>query len=334
VFVAFAASMTGCGIVGGEDDTPTATSTSTATATRTPSRTPTKTATTTPTDTPTPLPTETPTPAAVQPTAPPPAQQPLGTPLPRGRTLVLRVAGNGAASATVGFRGDVIRMLSDGTDFFAPVGASATAALGDFDVIYTLYDDGGGVIGTQREVVSVVYTEYPVEYINLPPGQIEAITPTQVQEEINIRAQTFAQFTPQKLWNGPFILPSDGPITAPYGDGRSYNGGPVSTYHSGTDFGAAEGSPVVAAATGRVAWAGFLAQRGNSVIIDHGGGVFTGYHHMSRIDVATGADVAQGQQVGAIGATGLATGPHLHWELIIHGVNVDPMFWTQPGVAP
>jgi murein DD-endopeptidase MepM/ murein hydrolase activator NlpD len=55
---------------------------------------------------------------------------------------------------------------------------------------------------------------------------------------------------------------------------------------------------------------------------------------MSRIDVATGADVAQGQQVGAIGATGLATGPHLHWELIIHGVNVDPMFWTQPGVAP
>jgi murein DD-endopeptidase MepM/ murein hydrolase activator NlpD len=247
---------------------------------------------------------------------------------------VLRVEGGGAASATATFRGDVLQMLSDGSAFWVPVGASATAALGDFDVTYTLYDGAGGVIARQSEIVSVTYTEYPVEYINLPPGQIESITPAQVQEEINIRAQTFAQFTPQKLWSGPFIFPSTGAITGPYGDGRSYNGGPVSTYHSGTDFGADEGSPVVAAAAGRVAWAGFLAQRGNSVMIDHGGGVFTGYHHMSRIDVSIGADVAQGQQVGAIGATGLATGPHLHWELVIHGVNVDAVFWTQEGGAP
>jgi murein DD-endopeptidase MepM/ murein hydrolase activator NlpD len=70
------------------------------------------------------------------------------------------------------------------------------------------------------------------------------------------------------------------------------------------------------------------------VIIDHGAGVFTGYHHMSRIDVAIGAGVVPGQQIGAIGATGLATGPHLHWELIVSGVNVDPVFWTYEGVAP
>jgi murein DD-endopeptidase MepM/ murein hydrolase activator NlpD len=247
---------------------------------------------------------------------------------------VLRVEGGGAASATASFRGDVLRMLADGAAFWAPVGASATAAMGDFDVVYTLYDAGGGVVGTSREVVSVTYTEYPVEYINLPPGQIESITGEQVQHEINVRRDTFAVFTPQKLWSGPFILPSGGAITGPYGDGRSYNGGPVTTFHSGTDFGAPEGSPVIAAAAGRVAWAGFLAQRGNSVLIDHGGGVYTGYHHMSRIDVAIGTSAAQGQQVGAIGATGLATGPHLHWELIIAGVNVDPVFWTYVGGAP
>jgi murein DD-endopeptidase MepM/ murein hydrolase activator NlpD len=245
----------------------------------------------------------------------------------------LRVDGV-ATSATAAFRGDVLRMIADGSGFWTVVGASATAAMGDFDVVYTLYDESGGVIGTSREVVSVTYTEYPVEYINLPPGQIESITADQVQQEINIRRDTFAMFTPQKLWSGAFIFPSAGPITGPYGDGRSYNGGPVSTFHSGTDFGADEGSPVVAAAAGRVAWAGFLAQRGNSVLIDHGGGVFTGYHHMSRIDVAIGAEIAQGQQVGAIGATGLATGPHLHWELIVAGVNVDPVFWTYEGVAP
>jgi murein DD-endopeptidase MepM/ murein hydrolase activator NlpD len=248
---------------------------------------------------------------------------------------VLRVDGDGAASATAAFRGDLFQMLPDGAGaFWVPVGASATAALGDFDVVYTLYDASGAVAGTASEIVSVTYTAYPVEYIDLPPGQIESITAAQVQEEINVRAQTYAQFTPQKLWNGPFIVPSGGTITGPYGDGRSYNGGPVSTFHSGTDFGAEEGSPVVAAAAGRVAWAGFLAQRGNSVMIDHGAGVFTAYHHMSRIDVVIGQDVAQGQQVGAIGATGLATGPHLHWELIVGSVNVDPMFWTYEDVAP
>ena len=246
---------------------------------------------------------------------------------------MLRVDGS-AASATAGFRGDVLRMIPDGSGFWTVVGASATAAMGDFDVIYTLYDDAGTVIGTSREVVSVTYTEYPVEYINLPPGQIESITGEQVQFEMNVRRDTFAVFTPQKLWSGPFTFPSAGAITGPYGDGRSYNGGPVSTFHSGTDFGADEGSPVLAAGAGRIAWAGFLAQRGNSVMIDHGGGVFTAYHHMSRIDVAIGADVAQGQQVGAVGATGLATGPHVHWELIVAGVNVDPVFWTHEGVAP
>ena len=162
---------------------------------------------------------------------------------------------------------------------------------------------------------------------------LEGLPPEQVQEEINIRSATFAVFTPVKLWSGAFIVPAAGPITGTFGDGRSYNGGPVSSRHSGTDFGADDGAPVVAAATGRVAFAGYLATRGNSVLIDHGAGVFTGYHHMSRIDVAIGQDLVLGQQVGAVGATGLATGPHLHWELIIGGINVDPMPWTQPGVA-
>mgnify|MGYP003512929549 CR=1 FL=1 len=69
-----------------------------------------------------------------------------------------------------------------------------------------------------------------------------------------------------------------------------------------------------------IAFAGYLATRGNSVIIDHGMGVFTGYHHMSRIDVAQGQDVATGALVGAVGTTGLSTGPHLHWELVVGGV--------------
>lgn len=320
-----ASTMTGCGIVGGSDPTPTPTSTSTRVPTSTSTRTSTPTAT--PTETPTPEPTATTTPE-------PQLSAPAGDALARGRTFILRIAGGGAASATASFRGDLFQMIGDGTEFWTPVGASAGAALGDFEVVYTLFDAQGEAIATSTQTVSVTYTEYPVEYIDLPPGQIEAITPVDVQMEINIRRDTFARFTPEKLWNGAFIFPVAGVISAPYGVGRSYNGGPVGNFHSGTDFGADEGTPVGAAAAGRVAFAGYLATRGNSVLIDHGAGVYTGYHHMSRIDVAAGADVAQGAQVGAVGATGLATGPHLHWELIVGGVNVDPVFWTYEGVAP
>jgi len=324
----------GCGIVGSEPE-PTATPTPTQTPTRTPTATPTHTPTfsPTPTETPTPIPTDTPVPVAPQPPAG--SQLPAGIALPRGSTLVLRTPGLGATSATLNFRGDVLPMLADGAGgFWRVVGASAMAQLGDFTATYSLYDDTGGLIGTRSEVVSVVYTEYPVEYITLPPGQLEGITSEAAAYEANTRAATFAQFTPAKLWTGAFIVPTTGPITAGYGDGRSYNGNPVSSFHSGTDFGADEGTPVVAAANGRVAFAGTFASRGNSIIMDHGAGVFTGYHHLSRIDVAIGQEVAQGQFIGAVGATGLATGAHLHWELIVAGVNVDPMPWTRPGVAP
>ncbi len=123
-------------------------------------------------------------------------------------------------------------------------------------------------------------------------------------------------------------------MTTEFGTARGYNGGPVSTHHSGTDFGVDEGTPVSAAAAGRVAFAGQLTTRGTSVIIDHGAGVFTAYHHLSVIEVTEGQDVAQGQEVALSGMTGLATGPHLHWELIVGGVNVDPVEWTYPASLP
>ena len=334
--LAFALATAGCDVVGGSDATPTPTSTNTPTRTSTSTRTstPTSTATLTPlpTETATPLPTDTPVPPPVA--QAPQQPRPAGRVLPQGGTIVLRVPAGDAASATVEYRGDVLSMLPVAGEFWRPVGASAIAALGDFTATYRLYDASGAQVATSSEVVPVVPTAFNTEYITLPPGQLEGIDPGKAQEEINIRAATFAVFTPAKLWGGPLLLPSGGPITAPFGDGRSYNGGPVTSRHTGTDFGAPEGSPVTSAAPGRVAFAGYLAVRGNSVYIDHGAGVFTGYHHLSRIDVAPGQEVAAGAPVGAIGMTGLATGPHLHWELVVAGVNVDPMPWTVPGGAP
>jgi murein DD-endopeptidase MepM/ murein hydrolase activator NlpD len=102
----------------------------------------------------------------------------------------------------------------------------------------------------------------------------------------------------------------------------------VSGHHSGVDIGVDAGTPVGAAAPGVVAFAGPLAVRGNFVAVDHGLGVYTGYAHLSQIIAPVGTRVATGDVIGRVGTTGLSTGPHLHWEVAVHTINVDAMRWT------
>jgi murein DD-endopeptidase MepM/ murein hydrolase activator NlpD len=103
----------------------------------------------------------------------------------------------------------------------------------------------------------------------------------------------------------------------------------VSGHHSGVDIGVDLGTPVGAAANGRVAFAGALSERGNMVILDHGMGVFTGYAHLSAILVRVGDMAATSSILGRAGSTGLSTGPHVHWECAVNGVNVDASLWTR-----
>lgn len=324
--IALAVAMTGCGVVGGASPTrtPTATATPTVTNTATP--------TFTPTSTPTPLPTDTP-----APTSTPVPQQPLaneGLSVAQARSAVARVQGNGAASAQLTFLGMTRPMVADGAEFWLPIGASADTATGAYPMKITFYDAAGNVVTTQDDSVQVTHRDFPVEEIDVPPSQDNLLSPSEVQKELTIRAQVFAEYTPQKLWESPFIFPTTGTPTSPFGIGRSYNGAPVTSHHSGLDIGAPEGNPVHAAASGKVVLAQMLTTRGNTVIIDHGLGVFTSYSHLSHFEVAVGQDVKQGQLIAEVGQTGLATGPHLHWELIIGGENVDPSYWTYQGVAP
>ncbi len=138
-------------------------------------------------------------------------------------------------------------------------------------------------------------------------------------------ADTYAGVTPEKLWQGRWRIPVEGGISSRFGERRSFNDGPVGGNHGGTDFGAPEGTPVTATNSGRVALARQLAIRGNMVIIDHGGGVFSGYAHLSTFAVAEGQQVEKGQLIAFVGNSGLSTAPHLHWEISVHGVLVDPM---------
>ncbi len=246
----------------------------------------------------------------------------------------MRVPTQGADSARVTFNNRRYPLLNQDGMAWGVLGVDAFQEPGAYPVSVDLLAADGAVLDSFQTTLTVVDVAYPVEYITLPPDRAALLDPAIVQEENNRRAATFSVFTVAKLWSGPFIMPVAGPIGGGYGVGRSYNEAPVVDFHHGTDIIADAGVPVVAANSGRVAFAGALTVRGNSVIIDHGLGVYSAYHHLSQIAVVEGQDVAKGEVVGAVGDTGLATGPHLHWEIIVIGVNVDPLPWTAVEIGP
>ncbi|MDQ2662626.1 MAG: peptidoglycan DD-metalloendopeptidase family protein [Candidatus Eremiobacteraeota bacterium] len=132
-----------------------------------------------------------------------------------------------------------------------------------------------------------------------------------------------AAVTPPTSSPGALSWPVTGVITSPFGYRHSPFGGGTE-FHQGLDIGAAMGTTITAPAGGTVIMAQWYGGYGNYILIDHGGGMSTGYGHLSQIFVAVGQAVQKGQAVGAVGSTGASTGPHLHFEVRINGKPVDP----------
>ena len=127
-------------------------------------------------------------------------------------------------------------------------------------------------------------------------------------------------------WSQPFIWPARGRLTGLFGSQRIYRGGVPAAYHSGTDVAAGAGAVVVAPADGVVTLAPppAFGLDGTLVIVDHGMGLNSAFLHLASVSVREGQAVRQGQPIGTVGATGRATGPHLHWSLVWNGARVDP----------
>jgi murein DD-endopeptidase MepM/ murein hydrolase activator NlpD len=155
------------------------------------------------------------------------------------------------------------------------------------------------------------------------------VDPAITEPEFNQLMALTSEAPAEKMWYSAFQPPTPYPdqLTSLYGRLRSYNGSPFEYYHSGMDYAGNETTPVLAPAAGIVVFTGELTVRGNATLISHGWGVYTGYWHQSRIDVSVGDRVEIGQQIGMVGMTGRVTGPHLHFDVIVGGVEVDPEDW-------
>ena len=178
-----------------------------------------------------------------------------------------------------------------------------------------------------EQMVVLQAAGYSREVINgVDPATID---PTVTDPENKQVDALIANASTEKLWDGVFISPGYDPewITSWYGTRRAYNGGSYDFFHTGIDYGGAPGTPIKSPAPGTVIFAGPLTVRGNATIIDHGWGVYSGFWHQSEIQVQVGERVSTGQVIGLVGGTGRITGPHLHWEIWVNGVQVNPLLW-------
>ena len=148
-------------------------------------------------------------------------------------------------------------------------------------------------------------------------------------EEWGELSRVTSKLSSTRFSDGEFLAPVQGAITSHFGEARSYEYGPAASPHQGADIAAASGTPVGASNGGVVVFADAWRIRGGAVVIDHGQGVFSGYYHLSTIQVALGQLVTKGDFIGTVGWTGLATASHLHWEIIVGGVHVDPFSWAR-----
>ncbi|WP_221798121.1 M23 family metallopeptidase [Oceanobacter mangrovi] len=155
-----------------------------------------------------------------------------------------------------------------------------------------------------------------------------------IRSESQLMRTAFQSFSEagKDTWQ-PMIWPAQGPLSSPFGLQRFFNGERRNP-HTGLDIAAPQGAEIIAPASGKVVQTGDYYFNGNTVMIDHGQGLVTMFCHLSRIDVKAGDLLKQGDHVGLVGATGRATGPHLHWTLSLNNARVNPKLFMQESLLP
>ncbi|WP_460457920.1 M23 family metallopeptidase [Arenimonas alkanexedens] len=234
------------------------------------------------------------------------------------------VIGKVPPGSTVRHAGRTLRVTGYGSVVFG-VGRDADASV-QVDVVRP---DGRA----ETLAISVDKRDWPIERVNgVPPKTVApppAIAERIRREQATVTAARAAD-EPRTDFTQAFVWPVKGRISGRFGNQRVYNGTPGSA-HSGMDIAAPSGTPVLAPAAGVVTLvAPNFYLTGGTLLLDHGHGVSSNFLHLSRIDVQVGDRVEQGQVIAAVGATGRATGPHLHWGMNWFDVRIDPLLLLDP----
>jgi len=206
----------------------------------------------------------------------------------------------------------------------ALAGIDLDTAPGKYDIVIVARLDAGRQSVVHQIAVSA--KGFGVRRLTVDP---KFVTPPasaigRIEREQKRLAEALAVVSPERWWSGRFVVPVDGAPASNFGQRSIFNGQPRGS-HRGTDFSSPPGTPVRAPGRGRVVIAEDLYYSGNTVLVDHGLGLFSLLAHLARIDVRVGDLVESGSSVGAVGATGRVTGPHLHWTLRLGGAVVDPL---------
>lgn len=252
----------------------------------------------------------------------------------QGKTLALFLQTDEPLSEVVGelFNKAIVFYPTDRKHLYRSfMGISVTSSIEKYPLTVKAIDLAGNE-ALETFQIAVTKTSFARGgYITLPPQKQRIMMDKSKGREDNAkrgRAYAKADQESRQLWEGKFIRPTEGRLTSPFGKYREYNTG-VRRHHYGTDIANVVGTPVHASNQGIVTLAEKLHIYGNAVIINHGQGVSTSYNHLSEIHATAGERVEKGERIGLMGATGQATGSHLHWGMVIKGVAVAPEEWTE-----
>jgi murein DD-endopeptidase MepM/ murein hydrolase activator NlpD len=212
----------------------------------------------------------------------------------------------------------------DNRSWYALFGASLNSAPGTYKLSLDGESDTGTAVSFEQnlEVSSEAYATVELKVAHKFTAPNRRLLKRIRKEEI-LKHRIFEESSSKQLWAGDFTAPVTESVSEPFGVRRVFNG-ELKTEHQGLDYHAPRGTRVVAANSGKVLLAGRLFFEGNCVIVDHGQGLMTLYMHLSKFKVRKGQKVRRGQLLGLSGATGRATGPHLHLAVRWEGIYLDP----------
>jgi len=253
----------------------------------------------------------------------------------QGKTTIIRIQATESITVTGSFVSHDLHFFPESdTEYVALQGIHALIEPG----IYPLrldFETSDGRKYSFSQMVNIQPVDYPYDRpLTVDKATIDpAVTKPEDEKWLGLAANA----TPDRMWDQSFAMPSPLPLdyclksgdcwSSRFGNRRSYNGSAYTYFHTGLDIFGGTGTKIFAPADGVVVFAGPLTIRGNATLIDHGWGVYTGYMHQSEIYVKVGDRVTTGQVIGLVGGTGRVEGPHLHWEVLVGGVQVDPLDW-------